>query len=246
MRLRALSWIVLAAGALAAPPAWGAAAYPPFCNAPGITPPMALTSHAPTSEDYPPLSVMQGETGTTAALYTVLANGAVGDVTVVNSSGSLRLDDATTSFIRRFQFKPALRNGTPLACNSSIAVRWNLNDSLDALRASVSFVFRPAKSEFPAGAAERGEEGAVMAVMVLGDGDKVENASVMQACPFADLNNATLAYLRKQPVKSAVVNGRRIRSVFAVMVEWTQRPGADPGGASGARPSDGSQMQTHP
>lgn len=80
------------------------------------TPPIPITSHAVTSDDYPDLSVRLAEEGVVKIKYLVQADGTVGECAVITSSGSSRLDDAACAMVkRRWRFTPATEKGKPVA-----------------------------------------------------------------------------------------------------------------------------------
>jgi TonB family protein len=80
------------------------------------TPPMPVTSHAVTSDDYPPVSIRLAEQGLVKIRYLVQADGTVGECAVITSSGSSRLDDAACTMVkRRWRFTPATQKGKPVA-----------------------------------------------------------------------------------------------------------------------------------
>jgi protein TonB len=80
------------------------------------TPPMPITSHAVTSDDYPPVSIRLAEQGLVKIKYLVQADGTVGECAVITSSGSSRLDDAACTMVkRRWRFTPATQKGMPVA-----------------------------------------------------------------------------------------------------------------------------------
>jgi len=74
-----------------------------------------ITSHAVSAADYPPESLQAGEQGTAALRFVVIDDGTVGDVQVVRSSGSLRLDRAAVAMVKsRWRYQPATTNGRPV------------------------------------------------------------------------------------------------------------------------------------
>src|SRR6185437_13594011 len=78
--------------------------------------PIATTSHAVMADDYPPVSIRLQEQGKVAVKYLVAENGTVTECAVIESSGKSRLDDAACTMVkRRWLFKPATRNGKPIA-----------------------------------------------------------------------------------------------------------------------------------
>src|SRR5215470_13091378 len=84
------------------------------CLAMPPEPPVAITSHAVTAADYPADSVRIHEQGATRLSYVVLADGSVGRLKILDSSGSMRLDQAAEELIRKWRFTPAMQNGAPV------------------------------------------------------------------------------------------------------------------------------------
>ena len=91
-----------------------------------MTPPR-FVSGGITSDDYPAAAIRAGHEGTTRARFTVGANGRVIECVVAESSGSAILDSATCQLItRRFRFRPAMRDGVPVAGTVYRRVTWRL------------------------------------------------------------------------------------------------------------------------
>jgi periplasmic protein TonB len=89
---------------------------PPPPPPPPPTPPTAITSHAVTADDYPPVSIRLQEQGTVHIKYLVKEDGTVGDCAVQMGSGKSRLDDAACTMVRRrWKFKPATQQGKPVS-----------------------------------------------------------------------------------------------------------------------------------
>jgi protein TonB len=81
-------------------------------------------------DDYPDASRRAEEQGVTRVGYTIDPTGKVSACSVIQSSGSSRLDDATCKIImRRFRFNPATRDGQPVSENKTQPVRWQLKDA---------------------------------------------------------------------------------------------------------------------
>jgi TonB family protein len=82
------------------------------------TPPVAVTDHAVTAADYPPISLL--EQAKIGIKYTVGADGSVIECAVTMTSGKTRLDDAACTLAkRRWKFKPATQDGRPVAASLS-------------------------------------------------------------------------------------------------------------------------------
>ena len=83
---------------------------------PPPTPPTAITSHAVTADDYPPVSIRLQEQGKVLIKYLVKEDGTVAECAVTTSSGKARLDDAACTMVKkRWKFKPATQEGKPVA-----------------------------------------------------------------------------------------------------------------------------------
>ena len=83
----------------------------PTVAAPTSTPPVPITSHAVTGEDYPIDSIPLGEQGVARVDFIVRTDGVVDELRVTQSSGSPRLDAAAIAIVRKWRFKPAMQDG---------------------------------------------------------------------------------------------------------------------------------------
>lgn len=114
-----------------APPA------PPAQPAPPAPPAIAPTPSVPNArtntiseDDYPDASRRAEEQGVVRVQYTVTPDGRASACTVVQGSGFSRLDEATCRIVeRRFRFRPATREGQPVAETKQQNVRWQLRDA---------------------------------------------------------------------------------------------------------------------
>jgi periplasmic protein TonB len=119
-----------------APPAATTMTRPPLpaamAHEPPEIPPIPITSHAVTSDDYPPVSIRLAEQGLVTIKYLVEADGTVGECAVIASSGSSRLDDAACTMVkRRWRFTPATQKGKPVAEYLLAEVSFTLVPSFD-------------------------------------------------------------------------------------------------------------------
>jgi TonB family protein len=189
---------------------------------------------------------MLGESGNTVARYTVLPDGSVSDVAVLKSSGSLRLDEATVTFVKGFKFKPALSNGAAVACSSEIMLQWSLHNeepqAFDNLNIAPIY---PTQSDFPPGAIARHEEGAAIAAIIVGETGIVELVALFRHTQFADLDAATVELLRKQKVTAPSVGGKPVRAVILMPVVWSLSGGPlpQPQGLADPQSGDGAQVK---
>jgi protein TonB len=90
-------------------------------------PPIAITSHAVTVDDYPPASIRLQEQGTVKVKYLIQTDGNVSDCEVLETSGFPRLDEAACLIAKRWRFKPAsLLDGTPVALRTNASIAFQL------------------------------------------------------------------------------------------------------------------------
>lgn len=77
--------------------------------------------------DYPYASVRKGEEGDVHVRYLVQENGRVGEVVVEQSSGSADLDASAVAVVKRWIFRPAMKDGKPIAMWQEAVVRFRLH-----------------------------------------------------------------------------------------------------------------------
>ena len=76
--------------------------------------------------DYPPQAFRNHEEGTVLVRVNVDANGMATNSQVVNRSGSRELDGAAMDAVRKWQFKPALKDGKAIASTVDVPVEFKL------------------------------------------------------------------------------------------------------------------------
>jgi periplasmic protein TonB len=77
--------------------------------------------------EYPPQALRSREEGTVLVRVDVDANGMATNPEVVNRSGSRELDRAAMDAVRRWQFKPALKDGKAIASTVEVPVEFKLD-----------------------------------------------------------------------------------------------------------------------
>lgn len=80
-------------------------------------------------QDYPALSLRLGEQGTTTLAFHIATDGSVKDLSVAETSGSERLDQAAIKCASRWRYKPAMgESGTPIEVSWKSRVVWDLKN----------------------------------------------------------------------------------------------------------------------
>jgi len=104
---------------------------------------------------YPAESVKKGEGGNTKVGFKILTDGTVGDVKVLTSSGSPKLDDATVKCVATWHYRPAIKDGNLAEVASSAVVKWVLPKPSEAKPEQPTKADEePKKPEEPAPASE--------------------------------------------------------------------------------------------
>jgi periplasmic protein TonB len=74
--------------------------------------------------DYPRAAARHHEQGTVEVLIHITPRGEPGEIEIVASSGSTSLDEATREAVMKWHFKPAIRDGVPVASIYPLRVRF--------------------------------------------------------------------------------------------------------------------------
>jgi protein TonB len=97
-----------------APPPLPSTASAPAASSAAPTRPEPLAGQTPAPR-YPTQALRRGESGTVMVRAQIGPDGTANDVEVANSSGSRHLDRAAVDAVKRWRFRPAMRDGQPTA-----------------------------------------------------------------------------------------------------------------------------------
>lgn len=213
--MRITPW-VLALTILTAAPAWAADNSSAACSAPDLPLRPIMATH--TQPPYPPVSVMTAEEGNSLMKVSIGADGVPTDVSVVKSSGSLRLDQASVDHIKaNWRWNAPVKNCKPEAVQTEVYVTWNLHDNTAS--APVQAVYMQA-SDYPPDALKLGEQGeTTIAIAVAADGT-VSQTQIYQSSGAPDLDARAVALARGWHWVPANLNGRTLASVIYFRAVW--------------------------
>ena len=93
-----------------------------------VSRPAALSKPENCRKDYPFFARIFGDEGTTELSFVVGADGTVSGIKVARSSGSDRLDDAAVDCVKRWHYRPALKDNELVDSPMTVSVAWNLAD----------------------------------------------------------------------------------------------------------------------
>ncbi len=91
-----------------------------------VVQPQVDAKHGLTEPVYPAQDVRLGNEGTVMLSVYVLANGAVGEVRLLETSGFPRLDASALSEARRWRFKPGTEDGKPAAMWKQLPITFRI------------------------------------------------------------------------------------------------------------------------
>jgi protein TonB len=77
---------------------------------------------------YPFFARLFGREGVSELAFTVRADGTVGGITVAKSSGHEGLDDAAKDCVRKWHYRPAIRDNRLVDAPMTVRVVWSLED----------------------------------------------------------------------------------------------------------------------
>jgi TonB family protein len=93
-----------------------------------ISQPPSLPAPQDCRDDYPWLARLFGEEGTTGLVFDVHSDGTVDNVTVGQSSGYERLDDAAVDCVKRWHYRPAIKDGKLIDEPWTASIAWILEE----------------------------------------------------------------------------------------------------------------------
>jgi TonB family protein len=204
------AWIILMAT-----PAWAADAAKP-CNAPDQPMRPNITTH--TSPPYPPISVMTAEEGTTLLEVSMGADGVPGDVSVVTSSGSVRLDQAAADHVKNnWRWTAPVINCQSQAAKTQVSLTWDLKDA--GANVMLPAVYMDV-GDYPPDARRWREQGTATIGVAIGADGKVTRAILFQSSGFPDLDARSLELARGWHWVPANLNGRTMNSLVLFRAVW--------------------------
>lgn len=194
--------MLLAAAASAAPP-------PPAF---GPDQPSAASPHNCESF-YPPLPLLNNIEGRTLVAFTVGADGRVTEPAVHESSGNIDLDDAAKRCVLRWTYRPAAKDGVPVAAPWMAYVVWRQRYHLTVVSAPTCSVPPQARTQPP---------GSKTVVLYVVDTEG-KTASIGVAVSSGDdaLDDAVSACVASWRFKPYLEDGRPVDYPTSQTVLWT-------------------------
>jgi TonB family protein len=93
-----------------------------------VSQPPQLSKPENCADDYPFFARMLGHEGVSELAFTVTADGRVEGIKIAKSSGYDGLDDAAKDCVRKWHYRPALKDNALVDAPMTVKVAWNLED----------------------------------------------------------------------------------------------------------------------
>ncbi|MEO8301373.1 MAG: energy transducer TonB [Rhizomicrobium sp.] len=201
---------------IGASPAWAADA-DKACSAPDAPLRPIMATH--TIPPYPEVSVMTKESGSTLMEVVIGPDGVPTKVSVLNSSGSLRLDAAAADYVKNtWRWNAPVHNCQPLAVATRVSVAWDLRDAIDTGPRPPSVNMNIA--DYPPAARQRHEQGTVVLLIVVSPNGAV-NPTVQTSSGFAELDQKSVELARTWHFTPASLDGRAVVTGVFLLSVWS-------------------------
>jgi TonB family protein len=187
--------------------------------------PVSANDHAIDPNNYPLLSMMNGEAGNVVLDFRINTDGSVGDVKVARSSGFAALDGAAGDAVaEHWRYKPLLSGDHPVSCRHQAQVAWRIPVD-PALFASYGYaVVQMHTSDYPAGISPRTAEGITGVMLTIGKDGAVLEERIVHSSGYPELDSALMAAAKngKWKIAPAAMNGTPLRCAIGLLIEWSQ------------------------
>lgn len=171
-----------------------------------------------TMPPYPELSVMTAEAGTSLLNVFIGADGVPTKVSVVTSSGSIRLDQAAAQHVKdMWRWNAPVVDCKPAAVETRVSVKWDLRDNPTSQALTPSVFMDP--KDYPEGARKRHEQGKV-GMMVIVSAQGQVTPMVLQSSGFPELDERSVAVMSRWHFSAALLEGRPLTTPVFLTSVW--------------------------
>lgn len=200
------------------------------CPTPGVAAPKPI-AETRSKPPYPEMSKMTGEAGNTLLEVLIGTDGVPVDAQVVETSGSIRLDEAARDHVKSvWRWAPPQRDCRPIQIRTRVEVVWNLIDAPEDQTPKVP-ALTMRKSDYPPGALARLEQGVTSVSLVVLEEGGIDLVQVQKGSGFSELDAKALEIVktryRWQPAR---MDSKPINTVVLVAVIWQLDSSQPPAG----------------
>lgn len=178
-----------------------------------------LLSAKDCAPEYPRESLAAEQTGLVRVRIHVTASGELRGVSLIQSSGFARLDNATVDALSRCKFAPATRAGKAIDSSFTLEYNWNLEGPPPGGAESC----RP---EYPVEAVRAEEQGKTRLRFQMDAAGRAQHIEIDQSSGSARLDEAAMASLRRCQFKPRAAQGvSTTAQTFTVEFVWRLQDG---------------------
>jgi TonB family protein len=176
-----------------------------------------------TQPTYPEMSVMTQEQGISLLQVEIGADGVPTNITVLKSSGSVRLDEAARDHVKSFwRWRSPVKNCQPMPVVTGIRITWDLKTAPDTGPA-MPFVTL-SKADYPPDAFERREQGMTVVSFLLLDKGGMVRMQITKSSGFADLDAKAQDIARTRRWTPVMLDGKPVNTPVFFAVNWQLEP----------------------
>ncbi|HEY4115250.1 MAG TPA: TonB family protein [Rhizomicrobium sp.] len=177
-----------------------------------MTPPKPVGLHG--CSGYPPAAVRDSTSGMTKLSFTLTAQGTVANAAVTQSSGSQVLDKAALMCVAAWLYKPATKDGDPVAVPWQASVSWRMDDPTASDSADVVSVPVWSKGGFRcegwyAAGSQKPARAVILAFTVAADGS-VQNVRKLQGSGSDKVDVDAVECLQERHYQPAKQHGKPV------------------------------------
>ena len=174
---------------------------------------------------YPPLSRKLNEQGRVVVMVTMDTQGVPTDVSLNQSSGFDRLDEAATAWVKQTWRWAPLDASCPNGARTLVAVEFKLVEDTPPL---ISLTIDVPDADFPPGAKDRNETGVASVILALDDKGDVLRTRLTRSTAFNDLDIKALVLAQKHKFQPANIDGKPVASMLGIVVQFGPVPPPPP------------------
>jgi TonB family protein len=177
------------------------------------------------TEYYPPESVRLHEEGKCKVKLMVAADGTIRDVTLTQSTGYARLDDACLKAFASGGLLPATLDGKPVDGYVEVPITWSIESAPQVAtprpRIDPKNPPRIGQDHYPAESVRLHEEGKCIVSVTVTAGGKIRNIKLTQSTGFPRLDRACLKAFSHGGLLPATADGKPIDSTTEIPIVWS-------------------------
>ena len=175
-------------------------------------------------EDYPAESKTLHEEGNCRVKLTVSAEGVIGNITLTQSSGYPRLDEACLKAFAEGGLLPARIDGKPVDSTVEVPITWKLptppKPGTAPIRIDPANLPHIGEAYYPRASARLKEEGRCKVQVTVTAAGKIRDVSLTQSTGYPRLDKACLRAFESGGLLPAVADSKPVDATTEIPITW--------------------------